>query len=212
MTKDLTKGNTLGLIINITLPVLSGYLFQQLYSLVDTMIVGKGVGVDALAAVGSTGSVNFLIIGFCIGTSAGVTIPVAQSFGAGNYIKMRRYIYHSFLLIGAVSVVLTVATVLYCRPLLQLMQTPEDILDQAARYIRIIFMGIPFILLFNLVSSILRAVGNNKNAPDLFNPCFSTEYNSRPRTYSCFSFRCGRRGLCHHLFSGGFRVNLAFST
>ncbi|WP_037571665.1 MATE family efflux transporter [Spirochaeta cellobiosiphila] len=162
MTKDLTKGKTFNLILNFALPVLLGYLFQQFYNLVDTIIVGKGIGVGALAAVGSTGSVNFLIIGFCVGISTGVSIPVAQCFGAGDYSKMRQYIYNSVILMASVAVVFTIITVIFCKQLLIIMLTPYDIIDQASKYISIIFMGIPFILLFNLVASILRAVGDNK--------------------------------------------------
>ncbi len=162
MTKDLTKGKTLGIIFNFTLPILFGILFQQVYNLVDTVIVGKGIGIEALAAVGSTGSVFFLILGFCIGTTAGLSIPVAQSFGAGDYRKMRRYIFNSALVTIVIALVFTTLTVIYCEPLLILMLTPADILDQAVSYVRIVFMGIPFLLLFNLVSSVLRAVGDTK--------------------------------------------------
>ena len=162
MTKDLTKGNTLGLIFKFSLPILFGILFQQVYNLVDTVIVGKGIGIEALAAVGSTGSVFFLILGFCIGTTAGLTIPVAQSFGAGDYKKMRRYIYNSAILTVLLSLLFTTATVIFCEPLLVLMLTPPDILGQAVSYVRIVFMGIPFLLLFNLVSAVLRAVGDTK--------------------------------------------------
>ncbi|MDC7126172.1 MAG: MATE family efflux transporter [Spirochaetales bacterium] len=162
MTKDLTEGKTLPLILNFSIPILGGYLFQQFYNVVDTVIVGKCLGVNALAAVGSTGSINFLIIGFCVGLCSGFAIPIANSFGAKNYSRMRKFIYNSEILSIIFALVLTVVTVIFCRPLLIIMQTPLDILDQATSYIRIIFAGIPFIILFNMGSCILRAIGNSK--------------------------------------------------
>ena len=92
MTKDLTKGNPMKLIISFAVPLLFGFLFQQFYNLVDTMIVGRFLGVDDLAAVGSTGSINFLVIGFCMGVCNGFAIPVSHKFGAGDYVGMRKYV------------------------------------------------------------------------------------------------------------------------
>ncbi|MDC7239615.1 MAG: MATE family efflux transporter [Spirochaetales bacterium] len=162
MTKDLTSVKTLIQILNFSIPVLFWYLFQQFYNVVDTIIVGKSLGVEALAAVGATGSVNFLILGFCVGLCSGFAIPVAQSFGALDYRKMRRFLYNAEILAVGFSVAVTALTVIFCRPLLQMMQTPPDIIDRAVQYILIIFWGIPFIFLFNMVASILRAVGDSR--------------------------------------------------
>ncbi len=167
MTKDLTSGKTLIQILNFSIPVLFGYLFQQFYNVVDTVIVGKSLGFEALAAVGATGSVNFLILGFCIGLCSGFAIPVAQSFGALDYRKMRQFLYNAEILAVAFSIGVTALTVLFCRPLLLMMQTPADIVDRAVQYILIIFWGIPLIFLFNMVASILRAVGDSRT-PLLF--------------------------------------------
>ncbi|MCR5725637.1 MAG: MATE family efflux transporter [Treponema sp.] len=162
MTKNLTEGNPFSLIINFSVPVLLGYLFQQFYSVTDTIIVGKSLGVQALAAVGSTGSVSFLIIGFVVGVCSGFAIPVAQRFGANDFSTMRRYITNIAFLTVLFSIIMTVLTVIYCRPLLLLMQTPPDIVDRAVDYIRIIFAGIPLIFLYNMTASIIRSLGDSR--------------------------------------------------
>lgn len=162
MTKDLTSGLPLRVITMFTLPLVLGNLFQQFYSLADTIIVGRFVGVNALAAVGATGSVNYLILGFAIGLCNGFAIPIAQYFGARDYSRMRRYVANAGWLCVVMSVVLTAATVLLTRPIMQLMQTPEDIIDQASLYIGWIFAGIPFVFLYNMVSAIMRALGDSK--------------------------------------------------
>ena len=162
MTKNLTEGNPFRLILNFALPVMLGYLFQQCYNLTDTIIVGKCLGVTSLAAVGSTGSINFLIIGFVMGLCSGFAIPVAQRFGAQDFSTMRRYIANTVYLTIFFAVTMAVLTVLFCRPLLTKMQTPSDILDQADSYIRIIFAGIPLIFLYNMTSAIIRSLGDSK--------------------------------------------------
>ena len=162
MTKDLTSGSPLKVILLFALPLVLGNLFQQFYSLADTIIVGRFVGVSALAAVGSTGSINYMILGFVTGICNGFAIPIAQYFGARDHADMRRYIANSAWLSLAGAAVLTVATVLLTRPILQLMQTPADIIDDAATYIGWIFAGIPFVFLYNMVACIMRALGDSK--------------------------------------------------
>lgn len=141
MVKDLTQGKPMRIIIGFAIPLLLGMLFQQFYSLVDTVIVGKTLGVDALAAVGSTGSINFLIIGFCMGACAGFTIPIAQRFGAKDYDSMRKYVANSVWISAIFAVVMTIVTVALCRSILIWMRTPENILDGAYLYIVVIFAG-----------------------------------------------------------------------
>ena len=131
MTKDMTSGSPMKLILGFSVPLLFGFLFQQFYNLVDTLIVGRFLGVDALAAVGSTGSLNFLIIGFCMGVCNGFAIPLAHRFGAGDYKAMRAFMMNAVYLAVIFSAVMTVFTVAFCRPILQLMQTPENIIDDA---------------------------------------------------------------------------------
>lgn len=167
MTKDLTQGKPLELILGFSVPLLFGYLFQQFYNIVDTVIVGQFLGKEALAAVGSTGSVNFLIIGFCIGVCSGFSIPVANKFGAKDYDTMRQLVASSAELSAAFSIVFAVLTVAFCRPLLVLMRTPENIIGYAASYIRIIFAGIPVVFLYNILAGVLRAVGDSRT-PLLF--------------------------------------------
>ncbi|MBQ9611119.1 MAG: MATE family efflux transporter [Lachnospiraceae bacterium] len=165
--QDMTSGDPMALIIGFALPMLGGMLFQQFYNIVDTMIVGKLLGVQALAGVGATGSVNFMIVGFCMGICSGFAIPISQRFGARQYDEMRRFLAHGIYMCGAVSVLLTVPVCLLCRQILVLMRTPEDILEYAYSYILIIFLGIPVIMAYNLFSGAIRALGDSK-APVVF--------------------------------------------
>ena len=162
MTKDLTTGSPMRLILGFALPTLLGMLFQQLYNMMDTMIVGKLLGANALAAVGSTGSINFFVIGFCMGVCNGFAIPVAQRMGAGDFSQMRRYVANAAWLAIAFAVVLTAATGLLCGAILTAMRTPADIYDGAYWYIFIIFMGIPATFLYNLLAAIIRSLGDSK--------------------------------------------------
>lgn len=162
MTKDMTNGSPMKLILGFSIPLLFGYLFQQFYNLVDTLIVGRFLGVDALAAVGSTGSLNFLIIGFCMGVCNGFAIPLAHKFGAGDYRGLRAFMVNAIYLSAIFAVVMTAVTVVFCRPILELMRTPDNIIDGAYLYIVIIFAGIPATYLYNLISAILRSMGDSK--------------------------------------------------
>ncbi len=161
-TKKLTSGKPMHLIIGFALPLLVGMLFQQFYSLVDTIIVGKFLGVNALAAVGSTGAINFLIIGFCMGVCSGFAIPIAQRFGAEDYEGLRKYVANSIWLSIIFSVVMTIIVSVFCRQILELMRTPANIIDQAYDYIFIIFVGIPVVYLYNMTSGIMRSLGDSK--------------------------------------------------
>lgn len=162
MTKDLTEGKPLQLILQFALPTLVGILFQQFYAMVDTMIVGNLLDTKALAAVGSTGSLNFMVIGFVLGLSNGFAIPVAQQMGAGNESIMRKYVANAFWLTGLFSVVLTFVTTLFCQEILILMKTPEEIIQGAYAYIFVMFCGIPAIFLYNLLACVIRALGDSK--------------------------------------------------
>lgn len=162
MTKDLTQGSPVRLILGFALPLLAGMLFQQLYNLVDTMIVGRFLGVQALAGVGATGSINFLVLGFCMGICSGFAIPVAQRFGAKEESRMREFVANGAWLSAVFAVVITVLTVANCRGILALMKTPEDCFEEAYDYIVVIFAGIPFTFLYNLLSGYLRSLGDSK--------------------------------------------------
>ncbi len=150
------------LILGFAVPTLFGMLFQQLYNMVDTMIVGKLLGSAALAAVGATGSINFFVIGFCMGLCSGFAIPLAQRMGAREYSNMRRYVANAAWLAVLFSLVITVATGLLCRRILTVMRTPADIFDGAYAYIFIIFMGIPATFLYNLAAGIIRSLGDSR--------------------------------------------------
>ena len=162
MVRDMTQGKPMKLILEFSLPLLFGFLFQQFYSLADTVIVGRTLGVQALAAVGATGSVNFLIIGFCMGVCSGFGIPIAQKFGAKDEVGLRRFVANSLYLAAIFSVVMTIVVVALCRPILELMQTPEDIIDRSYQYIVVIFIGIPVTYLYNLLSAYIRSLGDAK--------------------------------------------------
>lgn len=162
MTKDMTVGSPMKLVLSFAVPLMFGNLFQQFYSMVDTVIVGRFLGTGPLAAVGSTGSINFLILGFCLGTCAGFAIPVAQTFGSKDFKELKRFVGNIIWLAAAFSLVFTVATVALCRLILQWMNTPTDIIDDAYNYIVVIFLGIPTIVLYNVLAGLLRAVGDSR--------------------------------------------------
>ena len=162
MTKDLTTGSPLKLILYFAFPTYLGMLFQQFYNIVDTVIVGKLLGIGPLAGVGSTGSLNFMVLGFCMGLCSGFAIPIAQKFGAREESALRKYVANSFWLAAVFSVLLTVPVCVFCRPILRLMNTPEDVFEYAYRYIFIIFLGIPAAFLYNILAGILRSLGDSK--------------------------------------------------
>ncbi|MBQ1311688.1 MAG: MATE family efflux transporter, partial [Blautia sp.] len=172
---DMTKGNPLSLILRFAIPLLLGNLLQQLYNVADASIVGRFLGADALAAVGATSSVQFLILGFCIGSCTGFCIPIAQKFGAKDYGALRRLIFNSAVLVLLGSVIITTVCVLLCPGILKVLSTPENIWDDTRIYILIIFLGIPFTLLYNLAAGILRAIGNSRTP--FFFLAFSTIVN-----------------------------------
>ncbi len=161
-TKKLTEGNPMKLILGFSIPMLAGLLFQQMYSLVDTIIVGQTLGDNALAAVGSTGSINFLINGGCIGICSGFAIPVAQRFGATSYESMRKFVGNAIVLSAIIAIAITTVVCIFCYNILDVMQTPEDIIELAYDYILIIFLGIPVTFLYNLTAGIMRSLGDSK--------------------------------------------------
>ena len=162
-TTDLTVGKPLFQILRFALPLVLGTLFQQLYSFADTVIVGRCLGTDALGAVGTTYSLNFLILGFVQGACVGFGIPVAETFGAKDQGGLRKYLFNGALLCVVLSVVFTIFTTLMAGPLLQLIHTPEELYADAVLYIRIIFLGIPATVLYNYASSVLRAMGDSQH-------------------------------------------------
>ena len=162
MKKDMTSGSPLKLIIAFAIPLVIGNIFQQFYNMVDSIIVGKYVGKVALAAVGSTSSLNFMIIGFGIGICSGFGIPIAQSFGGKKIKDMKKYIMNAFYLCVILTLIMTVVTYVALPTILTIMKTPSDIYDQAYGYISVIFLGLFATMLYNILASILRAIGDSK--------------------------------------------------
>ena len=159
---DMTVGSPMKMILSFTFPIFLGNVFQQFYNMADAVIVGKFVGTKALAAVGSTGTIMFLIYGFVVGMTAGFTVLTAQKFGAGDMQGMRRTVAGAGILSFLIGLFLTVTFMLFMKPLLHLMNTPSDIFADAYKYIMIVSGGILAQMLYNLLSSILRALGNSK--------------------------------------------------
>ena len=162
MEKDMTAGSPAKIIWNFTLPIVIGNIFQQFYTMVDTVIVGKFVGTKALAAVGATGTICFLILGFLMGLTAGFTVITSQRFGAGDMEGMRKTVGSAAVLSVVISLLMTVISMVGMKPLLKFMNTPDDIFHDTYLYIMIICAGIFAQVLYNLLASILRALGNSK--------------------------------------------------
>ena len=160
--KDLTVGSPMKLILSFMLPLLFGLLFQQFYSMVDTVVVGKFLGVDALAGVCSTGSINFMVLGLCNGICAGFAIPVAQKFGQKDFEGLRRFVGNMIWLGTVIALIVTLATTTLCASILRWMDTPEETFSFAYDYIWVIFLGIPATMLYNLLSGVIRSLGDSK--------------------------------------------------
>ncbi len=162
MTENMTEGSPIKLILRFSLPLLLGNFLQQMYNMIDAAIVGRVLGAEALAGVGASSSVQFLVLGFCMGICAGFSVPVAKYFGAEHFGRLRSCVFHAYLMTGAIAAVLTVSTALLCHKILDIMSTPENIYGDAYIYLLIIFLGIPFTLFYNLLAGIMRAVGDSR--------------------------------------------------
>ena len=161
-TLEMTSGRPFPLIIKFALPLILGNILQQTYSLVDAAIVGRNLDIQSLAAIGASSSVMFFILGFCNGCGAGFGIPIAQKFGARDYSTMRRYVNTSIKIAAVLSLLITAITTILCRNILQWLHTPDDVMDGAYIYLLITFAGIPATFFYNLLSSIIRALGDSK--------------------------------------------------
>lgn len=161
-TKNMTEGNPTKLILLFSLPILAGTVFQQLYNLVDTFVVGRAEGVAALAAVSSTGWLDWTLLGLIIGLAQGFSIQIAQCFGAGEYDKLRRAAGHGLVLSVIVVAVLEIIAQSSLRLILTIMNTPADTFELTFIYLRIVFCGLPLVMGYNLFSGFLRSVGNSR--------------------------------------------------
>lgn len=162
MTKDMTTGSPVKRILAFCIPLLIGNLFQQFYNLADSILVGRILGVNAFAAVGSTGALNFLIMGFALGICSGFAIPIAQSFGAGDEDEVRRRAGQLIWLGLLFSALITLVAAVWTDDILRITQTPAEIYDEAYRYIHIVFLGASATILYNLTSGVLRALGDSR--------------------------------------------------
>lgn len=162
MVKSMTQGNPAKLILLFAIPLIFGNLFQQIYNMADTFIVGQTIGMNALAAVGSTGSLIFFIIGFAFGFTSGLAILLSQRFGSNDYEGVRVSFAAGILLSAFVVIVLTVVSVIFARPALELMQTPEEIIDDSYKYLIVMLWGLAGIMGFNLLSNAIRALGDSR--------------------------------------------------
>ena len=167
MSNSMTQGNPLKVMLQFAFPLLIGNLLQQTYNIIDAAIVGQSLGAQALASVGASTSVQFLVLGFCMGSCTGFGIPVAKYFGAGDLKHMKNIIFTGAVLTAVIAVIITVLCTLLCPWILQVLSVQSDIYANAYSYLMIIFLGLPFTLLYNYLSSILRAVGDSRT-PFLF--------------------------------------------
>lgn len=161
--RDLTVGKPMSLIFGFALSLFWGMLFQQLYNIIDTAIVANVLGKEAYAGVGATGAINFLIMGFCMGVCNGFAIPVAQRFGAKDFKSMRKFVTHAIILSCIFAAVMTFFVSIFCRNILIAMKTPSEVIDYSYSYIIVIFLGIPVTYMYNLLSGIIRALGDSKH-------------------------------------------------
>ena len=192
MTENMTQGNSLKQILTFALPLLLGNVLQQTYNMVDAAIVGRYLGTNDLASVGASSSVQFLVLGFCIGVCCGFAVPIAQRFGANDHQAMRSFIFHGAVLVAGIALVLTLACTILCGTILHWLSTPDNIYANAYAYLFVIFLGIPFNLLYNYQASILRAVGDSKTP--FFFLAFSTVLNIVLDLLCIIVFQWGCRG------------------
>lgn len=190
--KDMTTGNPFKHILSFSIPLFLGLVFQQFYAVVDTVIVGRVLGQSALAAVGCTGSINFCVIGFCMGICSGFSIPVAQRFGAKDFTGMRRYVANIIWACICFAILITAVVAKNTDNILTVMKTPADIYDMAYTYILVIFLGIPATILYNVLAGIIRSLGDSKTP--LYFLIFSSFLNIGLDLYFMVSLHMGVRG------------------
>lgn len=162
MFHNLTEGNPYKILIRLSIPILISYLVQQMYNMVDTMVVGQMVGSSALAAVGATSNIYFFISSFIMGLTQGFAMVVANEFGAGKVEKVRRTIWHAVLLISGISVFLSIVALFLLKRFLRLMNTPEEIFEAAHSYIAIIIAGMIITAVLNLLYALFRSLGDTR--------------------------------------------------
>lgn len=163
MTNDMTTGSPAKLIMSFMIPTCLGNLFQQFYNLADSVIAGRFIGVDALAAIGATSSLIFLVMGWLNGLTSGFAILIAQNFGARRYDRMRHYLAQSIYLCAGFVVVMTIALEIYNYPILRMMNAPEELIGDIGGYMAVIYAGIVVTAIYNALAAVLRALGDGKS-------------------------------------------------
>lgn len=161
-TTDMTAGSEFNHIIKFALPMLAGNLFQQLYNVADSVIVGRYLGADALASVGATGSITYFFYTLCIGLATGIGILISQSFGAGNHENVKKYIANSAYVLGGIGVAISVISAILAPYLLKMLNTPAEIFDAATGYMRISCIGTAAVAAYNWINSVMRSLGDSK--------------------------------------------------
>ena len=202
MKTDMTKGNPMKIILLFSIPVLMGNLFQQFYNMVDTIIVGQYLGSKALAAVGSTGCIMFLVLGFANGIAQGFGVMASHAFGAKKEKLLKHYVALAIILTVIVSVVLTIPTVLASRQLLIWLNTPDDILVMADAYIKVIFAGIFCTMSYNVASGLLRSIGDSKTP--LYFLIFSSILYNLTNVFISFQVSTPFSDTHSHIFHNGY--------
>lgn len=162
-TQDMTSGNILKLILTFSIPLIIGNIFQQLYTIVDTMVVGKALGVKALAALGSIDTINWVVLGFILGITQGYGILIAQKYGEKDETNLNKIITNSLVMSAIMSIVLLVIVQLLIVPGLILLRVPTEIVPYSVRYLRILISGVPIVVMYNMAAVILRSLGDSKS-------------------------------------------------
>lgn len=160
--KDMTSGKPMKMLISFALPLMFGNIFQQLYTIVDTIVVGKGLGVNALAALGAVDWFNWMVLGVATGFTQGFSILIAQYFGAKKFWDLRKTLAMSAILSAVIAVVTLIASQAAAKPMLVFLNTPEYIIEDSLSYVRVAFSGIIVIMAYNLLAAVLRALGDSK--------------------------------------------------
>ncbi len=192
---DMTEGNICKLLLEFAVPMMIGLLFQQLYNTVDTIVVGRFVGKEALAAVGSTSSIINTMVGLCAGLATGGSVIISQCYGAHEYGKLRHAVHTTIALALILCAVATPVGILIVKPMLQLMATPSDVLPQAQLYLRVYFSGIAGLIMYNMGAGILRAVGDSRRP--LYFLCITAVVNTVLDLVFVIKLRLGIAGVAY---------------
>ncbi|MBE6059226.1 MAG: MATE family efflux transporter [Clostridium sulfidigenes] len=190
---DMTIGNPFKILWTFSLPMLLSSLFQQLYNIVDSIVAGKFIGVNALAAVGASYPITALFIAVAVGSSMGCSVVVAQIFGSKKYTTMKSAISTAIISLTSLSIILTILGSIFCKPLMRLLHTPENIFSDSALYLQIYISGIIFLFLYNTATAIFNGLGDSKTP--LYLLIFSSIFNIILDLVFVITFKMGVSGV-----------------